>query len=252
MDDHASLGLASLVGAVLFNMVASMVPLALLHPLKSGTAGFDELYEGLTSFYFSLLTGALTLSLCVFLVVAFLRRRGARRHPATASSVQWCAVWTFAIAGTLGATALHPARFAHGCAHAAFFPSAVALVLLAWGLLSQAPGGWAAVVCLGMVVEFLGMFWSHVLLASTTRFLDDPNSNWNLKDVQGVVFLHDFIGAGKLVVVVVTVAVQAVLVSRLLRSVWQESPSTNPLGLRPGESRSRPRQSGGMIVAPLS
>jgi len=148
--------LASLVGAVLFNVVASLVPLSLLHTLKSGTGGFDELYEGLTSFLLQPAHGG-THAVAV-------RLPGGRvsatpwGEAAPRGREQRCngARLDLRDCRCPRGDGAAPGPVCSRLRACGVFPSAVALVLLAWGLLSRAPRGWAVVVCLGMVVEFLG------------------------------------------------------------------------------------------------
>src|SRR5262249_6481227 len=137
-DTSAVFRLRDIAGWVSQNLYSSVVPLALLGYLPDGPYTWTTCYRGLTSLYFSLFTGALTLSLTAFLVGTFLGRlgqglRGAWRRwrgrsaaPAGAAATagtrpEWAAVWLFLVLGTLGAAALHPGKIAHGIAHSACF-----------------------------------------------------------------------------------------------------------------------------------
>jgi hypothetical protein len=218
MEHGASFDPLSLAKTVLINGYFSLVPIPLLRALTFAPGNFDEVYGGLTALYFSPLTGALTLSLVLFLAVVLARRalgRGRRLRVAGAGP-EWGAVWTFALLGAVAAICLHPAKLVIGCAHAAFFPSAIVLTALAWGLLTRVPPRWAVIVCCGMLAEFAAMFWSHVALAGRP-FLDAAPGNWNLKTANQLVFLHDLLGAGTPFLIAATAGIQLVLALQLFR-----------------------------------
>jgi hypothetical protein len=122
-------------------------------------------------------------------------------------------VAAFAVGGTLLGSLLHPARVTHGIAHAALFTSAVLLAVLGWGVLSRAPRWAAVLVCGGMVVEFLAMFWSHVRLLRDPPRIDPYWINTEIKRVEGLAFLADVLGVGAWP----AAAVQLVLLAAL---VW--------------------------------
>jgi hypothetical protein len=190
MTDESG-GLAQLPGAMAYNAAASLLPVDLFMHLWQGPRDALTLYRDATTLYFSLLPGAVTLSLAAFLVVTALRKPNGPRDEAFARGRR--VLWVFAAVGGLGALALHPWRCPHGVAHAAAFPSVVALLVLAWGALGRANPRTALLVCGGMAVEFLAVYWSHVALAGG-RGLDDPVSNWALKETNGLVFLADTLG----------------------------------------------------------
>src|SRR5262249_9885352 len=132
-----------------------------------------------TKLYFSLLTGALTLSLVCFLPLAALwglvrlamavyrwRPFLASLRSITATGIlRWLAVVLFGLCGAAGAAVLHPGKIDHGIAHSACFPTVILVVALAWGILSRADPVFALPFVVGMLAEFLLMFWSHVWLA---------------------------------------------------------------------------------------
>jgi hypothetical protein len=167
------LNIAEYLGA---NLGCSFFPVNLY--LGPGT--WEGLYDGLTHLYFCVVPGALTLSLTVFLLFSLVRSvvrysHGHRSPSGGQCGHEWSAVWAFVLFGIVGATALHPQIIAWGTAHSAFFPSVIVLAALGWGWLSRLPRGWAAVVCLGMVAEFLVMFWSHWWIAVKRPLLLDPD-----------------------------------------------------------------------------
>ncbi len=140
------------------------------------------LHRGVTQLYFSLLTGALTLSLCLFLLDAGLRRLlvapglSWTKPPPNRPAV-WVAVWLCLLGGTLGGAALHPGKIPWGIAHSAIYPTAVLLAALGWGVLSRARTWVAALVCCGMVLEFAVMFWSHWWLLFHNPEILEPDSS---------------------------------------------------------------------------
>jgi hypothetical protein len=187
-----------------------------------------ELHRGLTQLYFSLLTGAVTLSLCAFLLAAGIRRlwRGrtlpvAKVEPA--GQGVWSALWLSFLGGTLGGALLHPNTISWGIAHSAAFPTALVLTALAWGLLSRARRPVALAVSTGMVLEFLLMFWSHRwLLLHRPEVLEDLQGNAGYKYANGTIdspqdvfFLNDLIGAREDIFLVGAVIVQLVLIGLL-------------------------------------
>ena len=196
---------------------------------------FEEVYTVLTTFYFSLLTGALTLSLTVFLLGRFGYRLVAgvgrlwRRprsptptveaapsretaagypRPGTAApsrprwgsgtvAREWSAVWLCAVCGCFGAAFLHPGIMNHGIAHSAAFPTVVLVVGLAWGVLSRRSPAVGIAVCTGFVAEFLAMFWSHVwLLNFRPEVLEELPGNESYKESANIYFLNDMLGYG--------------------------------------------------------
>jgi hypothetical protein len=206
--------------SVASNLYASVVPLGLYETLSEGPATWGALYRGVTAFYFSLLPGALTLSLTLFLLAALIRnlcRPGRAALLAGLRRPGWSATWAFALLGAVGAAALHPKTYTHGIAHAALFPSVVVLAALAWGRLSQGSRPWAALVCAGMVAEFAAMFWSHVWLTGQPLLLDPKNINVWEKSAYQLVFLADHLAGVRPAVIAATVAVQLGLVVLLCR-----------------------------------
>jgi hypothetical protein len=219
--------------SVAYNTGSSTAPGYLFQALFSEPWTFADIYAGLTAMYFSLYPGILTLSVCTYLLARAVRRipgalraglrwLGARllRTSTAARSrcrPHWVAVWLFVVVGSLGATALHPARIGHGVAHSACFPTAAVLAGLAWGLLSRASRRTAALVCAGMVGEFVLMFWSHCWVAAADpRVLDPDLANFGYKDDAGLLFLNDRLGAAAPVAIAAAIAVQAALAGCLV------------------------------------
>jgi hypothetical protein len=223
MEERPALALIY-IGSVVFNLAASVLPLDLGQTLKDGPRTFEAIYHGLTSLYFSLLPGALTVSLSVFLLGALVQSQRSltlRGRLAPLRQPEWSATWAFLLLGALGAAALHPRTYTHGIAHAALFPSVLVLLALAWGLLSRAPRGWAVLTVGGMILEFAALFWSHVYLTTWPRFLDPTPYNWGLKTKYQLVFLADCFAPMQPVVIGLTLAVELVLVFLLLRCLGE-------------------------------
>ncbi|HEX5271409.1 MAG TPA: glycosyltransferase family 39 protein, partial [Gemmataceae bacterium] len=203
-DDQAKLRPADVATWMTFDLTASVVPVGIGEAFVTGRPPDEptppwsfpvyradqqwyvgppdptELYRGLTQIYFSLLTGALTLSLTAFLIGAGLRRlrRGPALPPAKpmpGGRAVWSAVWLSLAGGTLGGALLHPGKIPWGIAHSAVFPTAVVLAGLGWGLLSRGRPGTRRLVCCGMVLEFLLMFWSYRWLAVHDPAVIEPN-----------------------------------------------------------------------------
>jgi hypothetical protein len=206
--------------AVVHNLYASVVPLGLYEAVSDRARTWDALYRGVTALYFSLLPGALTLSLTVFLVAVLARNVWGQERVAVLAGLrrpEWSATWAFALLGAVGAAALHPRTYPHGIAHAALFPSVVVLAALGWGRLSRAARPWAALVCAGMVLEFAAMFWSHVWLTDRPLLLDPADINVWEKSEHHLVFLADCLAGVRPAVIAGTVAVQGALLVLLAR-----------------------------------
>jgi hypothetical protein len=189
-----------------------------------GPPSLVGLHLGLTQLYFSLLTGAITLSLSVFLLATAVRR--VRRGPALpaakvepAGRAAWVAVWLFLIVGTLGGAFLHPGKIPWGIAHSAVFPSAVVLAALAWGLLSRAGRTAVTLVCCGMALEFFLMFWSHWWLLFHDPDILQPRSSAVGPRERWVCMLNETLGSADWPFLVGAIVVQAALVVLLLWSV---------------------------------
>jgi hypothetical protein len=239
--------IARYVGA---NLGTSVVPVELYEALVEEPGSFKEIYRAVTSIYFSLFTGALTLSLCVFLACAlvgwlgrqyqalrrYLRRKfGPAEEPAPEVPAPpaaapgpgrrvWVAVLFFLVLGTLGAAVAHSEMVSHGIAHAACFPAAILLAALGWGLLSRTRRSWAALVCCGIVAEFLVMFWSHWwLLRNRPEILEGLPGNadykFDARHVQTVFFLNERLGAGQYVFLAGAILIQLTLCGLLVRYV---------------------------------
>jgi hypothetical protein len=205
------------VGVPVFNLVASVVPVELGRELLVPPLTWASVYRGLTGFYLSMVPGALTASLCVFLLTVPVRQPPNRpRQPG------WGAVWAFVLVGALGALVLHPRSYWFGIAHAAQFPSVVVLAALAWGRLSRAPRTWAALTGAGMALEFALLFWSHVVLSAWPDLLDPVGGNALLKAEYRLRFLADELAPQRPAVVAATLAVELVLVVLLVR--WFRHP----------------------------
>jgi hypothetical protein len=226
------------------NLWDSVAPLELYYCLTEGPWTFKEAYRALTSLYFSLFTGALTLSLSVFLAFALVRwllglgvsiwgylRAGQQSAPAADAPVPrgagrraWVAVVFFLLLGTLGAAVLHPETIIHGIAHAACFPAAILLAALGWGVLSRARPRWAVPVCAGMAAEFLVMFWSHWwLLGNSPEILEPLPGNADYKadshGTQFLFFLNERLGDWQYVFLAGAVVIQLLLCVLLVRFV---------------------------------
>jgi hypothetical protein len=236
-DESAVFAPLSIAAWMKHNTWASVFPDTLSAALEERPLDRVLVYQGLTELYFSLLTGALTLSLAAFLVVALvvgLGRRLAKAvaalRPATkpAAAVphrgDWPArgaVGLFVVLGWLGAAFLHPGKMAWGIAHAAGFPTALALAALGWGLLGRSRPWVRALVGAGIVAEFLLMFWSHWwFLTRMPEVLEDLPGNAGYKD-ETVVFLADRIGDGQYVFVAGLAAVQLILIALLVDDWWR-------------------------------
>jgi hypothetical protein len=261
-DQSATFRPWEIVAWVVHNLYTSVVPIHLGTALLEGKLEFESLYYAATIFYFSLLTGALTVSLTLFLgcalvwllvragyrVRAWLHGEGPARTagPCEPGWREWTAVVMFLVLGVLAAGVLHPGKMQHGIAHAAYFPAVVLLAALAWGVLSRANRWAAAAVCAGMTTEFLLMFWSHVwLLYHDPGVLESLPGNQSYKDDAGVVFLSDWLGGGQVVFLAGAILVQTVLVGLLFRTVLRPPRQAYPEGVAehsPG-SRSAPRES---------
>jgi hypothetical protein len=249
-DDKATFGPVAIAKWIGFNVSVSVVPVGIGEAfLTSVPAGAEappwsvavsdgdprwflgppslvELHRGLTQLYFSLLTGAVTLSLTAFLLIVALRRL--RRGPALSAGkaeragwAAWSAVWLFLLGGTLGGAFLHPGKIPWGIAHSAVFPSAIVLTALAWGLLSRASRTATLLVCCGMTLEFLLMFWSHWWLLFHDPDVLQPGSGEKGPRETWVPLLNEVLGSADRVFLVGAILVQAALILLLLRHVRQ-------------------------------
>jgi 4-amino-4-deoxy-L-arabinose transferase-like glycosyltransferase len=210
--DESALSPVNYFGAVAYNLFASVVPVDLAGALWTGPRTWDGIYRGLTAVYFSLVPGALTVSLSLFLVADLVRARwsGLRRP-------EWSATWAFVLLGGLGAALLHPRAYTHGIAHAALFPSVLVLATLAWGRLSRGSRTWTGLVLAGMVLEFLALFWSHVYLTAWPARLDPYPYNPRLKAEHHLLFLADVFTAVRPLVIAAALTVQLILAGLLVR-----------------------------------
>jgi hypothetical protein len=224
-DENAHFDVVHIAEWMGLNLGASVVPVGI------GQAVFAvlpadpvELNRGLTQLYFSLVTGALTISLLVFLLAAAWRRlRYGPSRPATKPAAggwsAWGAVWLFLSLGTLGAAFLHPGKIPWGIAHSAAFPGALVLTALAWGVLSRARPAVAALVCVGMVLEFLLMFWSHWWLLWHDPEVLQPGASTVGPRETWEPLLNEVLGSADRLFLAGAVAVQAALVVPLFRSL---------------------------------
>jgi hypothetical protein len=224
-DTSAVFRLLDIADWVSENLAASVVPEQLLGLGADEPYDLTTVYRGLTGLYFSLFTGALTVSLTAYLAIRVVVGAVRRRWWGTVGTrAEWTAVWLFLALGTLGAAVLHPGKILHGIAHSACFPSAVLLAALGWGVLSRASRRLAAVVCAGMVAEFLLMFWSHWwFLTHLPEVLEDLPGNTAYKD-ETVVFLNDRLGAGQVVFLAEAVLIQLLLGALLVRFLREKGP----------------------------
>lgn len=202
--------------AILANLSASFLPLSLTDTLVPEPRGAEAVYQELTTLYFSLVPGALTLSLTAFLVVSLFRGQRGRR---TCPTLERRVLWMFALLGALGSTALVPPEYAYpnGCAHAVFYSSVLILLVVAWGWLAQAPHLWGMLTCCGILVEYLAMVWSHILVVNRTQLLD--SGNLALKHEHQLLFLRDVLGPGVYACVVAAVAIQVIFIVLLFREL---------------------------------
>jgi hypothetical protein len=240
-DDQARLRPLDALGWMTFNTAFSVIPAGLISPFFTGWPedvgmphNLDELLRGLrelrlrvphpidlywgaTELYFSLLTGALTLSLLAFLSWRFLKRRPVKMSaPLVEPRVRW-AIWLFLGLGTAGAAFLHPGKIWWGIAHSAAFPTAIVLVALGWGVLSRASPRRGLLVCIGIVLEFLAMFWSHWwFLVNRPEVLEPLPGNEAYKDI-GIAFLADRFGDWSYFFLAGAIAIQGILVLLLFR-----------------------------------
>jgi hypothetical protein len=191
MDPNATLRFKRVMRWTAMNTAHSFVPNDLASAARDKPLTFGHGYRGLTTLYFCSFPGVLTISLTVFLIIAgvlwFWRRltgwpSGDLGQRWQGKDAPWAAVWLFVLLGYAGAALLHPSIFGHGIAHSAAFPSAILVTGMAWGLLSRTNRATAAIVCTGIVAEFLLVFWSHWwLLVHQPEVLEDLPGNAALK-----------------------------------------------------------------------
>jgi len=190
-----------------------------LETLFLGPHTWEAVYDGLTQLYFSLFTGALTVSLSAWLLVVGVRRLLCGEWTAFLIRMdsEAGAIALFVVVGILLGTLLHPLMIPWGVAHAALFPSVVLLVGLAWTLLAPAERPWTWIVMAGMLAEFFGMFWSHVwLVVEAPDVLDPLLGNLDTKERYHCVFLNDLIGTHDPWSIAATLALQFVFLVVLL------------------------------------
>jgi len=132
------------------------------------------------------------------------------------------AIWFFLILGTLGAAILHPGKIWWGIAHSAAFPTAILIVALGWGALSNADARTGRLVCTGIVLEFLAMFWSHWwFLTHRPDVLETLPGNEEYKE-KGIALLNDLVGDWQYLFLAGAVVIQAILVV-LLHRFWRHA-----------------------------
>jgi hypothetical protein len=240
------------LGWMTFNAVFSVVPTGVIHPFFTGwpkaiempqdyaelqeglkhvrltSPDSVDLYRGATELYFSLLTGALTISLLFFVGYRCFKRRG--EAPLDASSgpcdrSAWWALLLFVVLGGTGAALVHPGKIWWGIAHSAAFPSAILLTGLAWGVLSRAKPRVGMIVSAGILAEFLAMFWSHLwFLARRPEVLENLPGNAGYKD-ESIVFFNDRLGDAQYLLLAGAVVIQLLIAILLLR-YWRTQPQT--------------------------
>ncbi len=215
-EAHGPAKVLYLLASVGYNLGAALVPFTLFTETGEEPWTWCEWYGRATDFYFNQLTGALTLSLSLYLLIrgGWALRGGLRTVAVTLTRPEWSAVWAFALLGGLGAALLHPLRSVNGIAHSAIFVTSVLLVVLAWGALSRAMRSVRMLVCAGMVAEFLAMFWTHIWLAHQEPLVLDPYgiNTWVREDSHIVLLNHCLSSAGFYAVAVGTVCVQCALI----------------------------------------
>jgi hypothetical protein len=229
MNPHATLRFKHVFHWTTVNTLQSLFPCQLAAAVYPGPLTFTTLYRGITTLYFSLLPGVLTLSLTLFLGYALLRWSWRKLVPGGGGDIttsgprhrrEWAAVWLFALLGYAGAALLHPNVYGHGIAHSAAFPTAVLVTGLAWGLLSRAPRRIAMVVYVGIVAEFLLIFWSHWwLLNYRPEVLEDLPGN-ALQSGAPIRFLSETLPAAQRLFLGGAMLIQAALASFLVRA-WR-------------------------------
>jgi hypothetical protein len=220
--------------AVLCNLGASFFPVHMVIKEYAEPWGEVTWFQAFHCLYFSLATGALTISLTLFLLVKpwlwlvglVLGSRRARRARDTFRSSSTAALWLFSILGCLGGLLLHPSPSDHGVAHCAFFPSVMVWMALAWGLLSRAPRWVCSLVVAGMAAELGFMLWSHIDLLYTDpsaidSYLAQRPSFWAGEDhLYRVIYLANLFEPWLSCFVLLLAQVQAALVVLLVRWLW--------------------------------
>jgi hypothetical protein len=212
------------------NAAMSVVPLHLFVTLFREPWDLASWYRSFTALYFSLVTGALTLSLTWYLGLLAVRWIAAwrdavrRRTPASSPAGVTSALWAFSGLGCLGIL-LHPWYSDHGVAHNVFFPSVLVWLAMAWGLLARASRRMAALVLAGMLLEFFLMFWSHLAVVLHNPTLLDPeraNASYRHDANLGhsIVFLGELFAPQRPWFILATVVVQGTLVALLACWVW--------------------------------
>lgn len=209
------------------NTVRSLVPTVLVSVLAGGEHAAVGLFPALEETYFCHIPGALTASLTLFLLLALARPPRPCRLPGT----EGLAFAAFGVLGAVGALAVTPVWGRNGCAHASCFPSVLLLLVAAWGLLCQAGRPVRLAVGLGMLAEFVLLFWGHVLRVPATRPTGEPgwsDMNWILKDTHHLVFLNDLLGSATPVAMGFVAAAQLALAVLLLRGLGRSAASASP------------------------
>jgi hypothetical protein len=210
------------------NLGATLLPLpdysALLAPNP-----LARLYLQATGMYFSLLTGALTLSLLAFISLLTTRERRKKMLtalPSLGAAEEPSALWLFVGLGYLGALALHPSVSIHGLTHNAGFTSAIVLVGLAWSVLGRARTRWLLGVTAAVFLEFLFMLWTHVWLTATPVLLDPSGQNEWSKEDDHLVFLRDTLGGAYPFGVAAALTVELALITSFLSWLVRRSESS--------------------------
>jgi hypothetical protein len=100
----------------------------------------------------------------------------------------------------------------------------LAAVLGGWAILSQGNGWGVRLACLGMVGEFLGVFWGHLAWLAyyrdTGRIATDLN--WRVQSEYGLVFLNEAIGPAVPWLLGGCLMVQFALIRGLLGWAWNK------------------------------
>jgi hypothetical protein len=240
-----SLGLLDRLKPAVMNIGASLFPIHLSWAFRSGSQ-FEWVYRGLTEFYFSLITGAVTATLTLYLLCVWVHRslqqvrsRSDPKSPSADPPIQrgWrerLAVALFGVLGVISATLLLREAYPHGIAHAAFFPAVQLLLVIAWGEAGRARPLWMALVLAGMVLEFVLMWWSHLWLLHVDSAVIDPfgadpslQPHFYFKSLVGAVFLCDRAGALWYVALGGAVLIEGTIVVLLVRFVWSTARATD-------------------------
>ncbi|MGE3819783.1 MAG: ArnT family glycosyltransferase [Isosphaeraceae bacterium] len=220
LADHAAQSRWKVVKVYATSAWATFVPdrliaAALWEPFSAGAIVIH-----LTALYFCQIPGALTLSLCVYLVaVARVESADPPVHDHRS------AVWTFGLLGGLAALLLTPYESRYGLAHNSLVPSTLAAMLGGWCVLSRGRGWGVRLACLGMMAEFLGVFWGHLAWLAYYRDTGKiaTDLNWQVRNEYGLVFLNEAVGPAAPWLLGACLVIQCALARRWIEWSWRGS-----------------------------